>query len=171
MKIQKPFFTLLICTFLMSCALKVPIDKNKVASDITIEFVSNKLIVKQGSNFLLSENGFKANTKVHYVNKGDAIQATLKKFKKEELINYDVIIRNPKLSKPYYGKIAFFNAHRIYDMNAVSRFREITIDAQYFQSATSGRIAIIYEYTQLSNGYGQKFNIPTWVLLMSDEPF
>lgn len=171
MKTLRLLFILSIFTLLTSCALKVPIDKNKLASDVTIEFTSNKLAVKQGEYFLLSENGFKANTKPFYINKGDAIQTTLKKFKKGELENYDVIIKNSKYSKPYYGKIAFFNAHKMYDMSAVSRFREISIDSQYFQNATSGRIAILYEYAQVANGYGQKFNIPTWILLMSDEPF
>lgn len=171
MKLIRLNISALIAMLLASCALHVPIDKNKVANNVTIEFPINKLKVSEGSSFSLSENSLKANTKIVYVNKPDAIQSTLKKFKKKELINYDVTIKNPKYDKTYYGKIAFFNAHKIYDMSAVSRFREIGIEERYFQNATSGRIAILYEYAQLSNGYGKKFNIPTWILLMSDEPF
>jgi hypothetical protein len=166
MKNQSLGILLFLCGLFMSCSLKIPIDKNKLTTDVTIEFVSKNLTINKGDYFLLSENGFKASKNAFFVDRGDPIQNLLKKFRKGDLSYYDVIIRSPNHNSVYYGKITFFNAYKAYQLNAVSRFREISIDSKYFYNATDGRIAMIYEYVEDPNGV-----LPTWILLMSDEKF
>lgn len=127
--------------------------------------------------FTLSELGLEANSPAWNgkLTKITTIDYALKSFKKNKYVNYDVLIKNPNYPKPYYGKIAFVNTNKSNENAAVSRFREISIDQSYFADATRGRTAILYEYFQ-ANGFsvsGTAFRakIPTWILIMSDEPF
>ena len=163
-------FTIVIIS---SCgyALKVPIDKNKLGNNFTMEFKARNFTVKADETFNLSDHGLEANSPG--LNKKllrlTTIDYCYKAFKKNKLTNYDVIIRNPKYAKPYYGKIAFINTSTKKENAAVSRFRDINIESTYFESATKGRTAIVYEYYEV--GGKQSVRIPTWILLMSDEPF
>ena len=59
-------------------------------------------------------------------------------------------------------------------MDAVSRYYNIGISEYYFTNATEGRIATVYEYAKKTQaaGFGfQQMNVPTWLILLSDEPF
>jgi hypothetical protein len=165
------FWALVIFSF-VACTprLKMQIDRNKVASDVTIKVLDKNLTLKPNEFFTLSETGLEANggpidAQLLELTK---IDVALKAFKKKKYVSYDVLINNAKYSKPYYGKIAFFNASKSNATSAVTRYREITIDNNYFESATRGRVAIMYEYA-LYNGFSA-WKTPTWVLLMSDEP-
>ena len=160
--------------FLSSCfgyALKIPINKNKLGSSFTMEFPAKSLTVKADEYFNLSDHGLEANSPG--LNKKllrlTTIDYAYKAFKKNKLKNYDVIIKNPRYAKPYYGKIAFINTSSKKESAAVSRFRDISIESSYFESATKGRTAIVYEYYEVGGKTSVK--IPTWILLMSDEPF
>lgn len=168
-------FTLALCG---SCgySLRVPIDKNKLVTNAVIEFKKPAFTVKGDDTFLLSEKGLESN-KIP-LNKDLArvteIKYALKAFKKQKYINYDITITSPKYGKPYYGKIAFFNTNKNNEMEAVSRYREISIDDSYFSSATRGRVAIMYEYATINAGLVKMtsgIKVPTWIILMSDEPF
>ncbi len=168
--------TLVIALTVNSCGftLKVPIDKNKLTSNVTIKFNQKDLTIKQNDVFLLSEKGFESN-KIKQDNslyKITEINYAIKQFKKNKYVNYDITITNPKYAKPYYGKIAFFNTNKNHEVSAVARYRELSIDDSYFASATRGRVAIMYEYSEnnvsLIRGAAK---VPTWIILMSDEPF
>lgn len=176
-------FGLFLCfLFLFSCSgvINVPIEKNKVASDVKINFTTKNLEFKQNDLFNLSNNGLEANSSVSGGNGGNwlkhftDVSYTVKAFKKKQFINYDVLITSPKYPKPYYGKIAFFNTTKKNSVSAVARYREISIADEYFSNATRGRTAIMYEYANFDFGGIGKANelkMPTWILLMSDEPF
>jgi hypothetical protein len=151
-----------------SPSLVVPIDKNKLITDCVIEFKDQNLTVKQNDVFLLSALGLKANSKVDA--NVTAIENAAISFKKGKVINYPITIKNSNYTKPYYGRIAFFNTSKNNEMAAVSRYREISVSNSYFDAATRGRIAIMYEYIDLNNGLGGNQKIPTWIIIMSDEP-
>ncbi len=167
---------MLIALVSLSCnALKTPIDKNKVVSNVEIKFVSKNLTLNQNDIFNLSETGLLSNNLTFGNNGINWLQSLdinliLKGCKKGYYTNYDILIKSPKYSKPYYGKIAFFNVSNQGTESAVARYREISIDEQYFASATRGRTAIMYEYSEQKYLNGTK-RIPTWFILMSDEPF
>jgi hypothetical protein len=174
----KSIYALFIISILTSCgtSLKVPIDKNKLNSDVTIEFVNKKITIKSGETFSLSEQDFKANSLPidQWINKFMDINYTLKKFKKGKFKNYDILITNPDYKKKYYGKIAFFNTNKVSEMAVVAKFRSITIDDDYFDRATEGRTAMMYEYSEANYNAlvpRSQGRVPTWILLMSDEPF
>ncbi|MFI5133257.1 MAG: hypothetical protein ACHQEB_02920 [Chitinophagales bacterium] len=164
---------------LSSCgvALKVPIDKNKLSGNFTMEIPSKNLVIKSNEYFNLAQSGLEANSPKWNAKlaKITTINYAMKAFKKNKYINYDVIIKNPNYPKPYYGKIAFLNTNKKNENSAVARYREISIDPSYFSSATNGRTAILYEYFQSTGmsitGTVIKAKIPTWILIMSDEPF
>ena len=67
--------------------------------------------------------------------------------------------------KKIYGKIAFFNAHEDYCITANNKYYELSISDEYFANSTRGRTSISYEF----NG-GDNAKVPTWIILMSDEP-
>lgn len=171
----------LLTLFFVSCVgLKVPINKNKVVSNVEIEFVSKNLKLKQNDVFNLSDNQLIANSSLSGGNGGNwmkklDVNYMLKACKSGSFINYDILIKSPKYSKPYYGKIAFFNVNGKESETAVARYREITIDDTYFASATRGRTALMYEYAEHDFGGGfmgsLDLRVPTWFILMSDEPF
>lgn len=161
--------------FTACIGLKIPIDKNKLVSNVEIEFVSKNLKLKQNDVFNLSETGLKStiltfgSNSLYTLQKLD-IGAIIKGCKNGNYTNYDILIKSPNYSKPYYGKIAFFNVSGQGSETAVSRYREISVDEKYFASATRGRTAIMYEYAEQKYLNGTMKN-PTWFILMSDEPF
>lgn len=164
--------------FFVACVgLKVPINKNKVVSNVEIEFVSKNLKLKQNDVFNLSDNAIIANSSLGGGNGGNWMKSLdvnymLKACKKGNFINYDILIKSPNYSKPYYGKIAFFNVNGNESEAAVARYREISIDESYFSAATRGRTALMYEYAEHNFGLGHgDLRVPTWFILMSDEPF
>lgn len=176
MKPSNFYFATLFILLTTSCGytLKVPIDKNKLVSNVTIKFNQKDLTLKQNDVFLLSEKGFESN-KLKQSNelcKITEINHAIKQFKKNKYTNYDITINNSNYPKPYYGKIAFFNTNKNHEISAVARYRELSIDDSYFASATRGRVAIMYEYSEnnisLIKGAAK---VPTWIILMSDEPF
>lgn len=154
---------------------KVEIEKNKLISNIIIKIeTSGKEIIKD-KMFTLQEMGLEAN-KPGGISPSKVVQLTeinnaMKMFKKDKVLNYDIIIINNNYTRPFYGKIAFFNVFKKSEMDAVARYREISIDDNYFASATRGRIAITYEYSTLKGGFGQTAKWPTWIIMLSDEPF
>lgn len=160
----------------VSCTvLKTPINKNKVVSNVEIEFVSKNLKLKQNDVFNLSDTGLVSNKLttgnqgIYWLQSLD-INLILKGCKKGYYTTYDILIKSPKYSKPYYGKIAFFDVSNQGTETAVARYRELSVDEQYFASATRGRTALMYEYAEQKYLNGTK-RIPTWFILMSDEPF
>lgn len=171
------FFCLL---FFFSCSgmINVPINKNKIASDVKITFTNKNIEFKQNDVFNLSDLALEANSKIgggNWLKHFTDVNYTLKAFKKNEFINYDITIKSSKYAKPYYGKIAFFNTTERNSVSAVAKYREITIADEYFSSATRGRTAIMYEYAEQDFGGGfagkMVLKMPTWIILMSDEPF
>jgi hypothetical protein len=176
MKTLNLFITLYLSTILISCGLtfKLPIDKNKLVSNTVIKFTDKNFSISKDEIFLLSEKGLESNKIKQSMDLYNItnINWTLKKFKQNKYINYNITITNPKYPKPYFGKIAFFNTNGQNEMAAVSRYREISIDDNYFESSTRGRVAMMYEYTEnnvsLIKGAAK---VPTWIILMSDEPF
>lgn len=153
---------------------KVGIDRNKLVSNVEIRFVNKDITLKQDEIFYLSKLGLEANE--IKLNQGSLktteINYILKAFKNNKYINYDIMIQSPKYKKPYYGKIAFFNTSKNKEMDAVSRYRELSIDDTYFFSATRGRVAIMYEYSSNKLGLlNPDVKLPTWIIVMSDEPF
>jgi hypothetical protein len=177
---NKPFvFTLLSITFLFGACfsnmkIKVDIDKNKLASNVVVKFVDKDITLKQDDVFYLSQVGLESNKiKLNHGSlKITEINYILKAFKNNNYVNYDITIKSPNYAKPYHGKIAFFNTSKNKEMDAVARYREITIDNTYFTSATRGRVAIMYEYSSTNLGLmNQNVKLPTWIIVMSDEPF
>lgn len=179
--IYATIYSLFLCLlFLVSCSglIKVPINKNKIASDVKITFTDKKLEFKQNDIFNLSDLGLDANTQIgggNWLKHFTDVNYSLKAFKKNQFINYDIVIKSPKYPKPYYGKIAFFNTTEKNSVSAVARYREIAIADEYFANATRGRTAIMYEYAEQDFGGGfagkMVLKMPTWIILMSDEPF
>ncbi len=176
MKTFKSITIVSLSILLISCGatFNVPIDKNKLVSNTTIKFTNKNFSISKDEIFLLSEKSLESNKvkqSMDLYNITD-INWALKAFKKNKYISYDITISNPKYPKPYYGKIAFFNTNGVNEMSAVSRYREISIDDNYFVSSTRGRVAMMYEYTEtnvsLIKGAAK---VPTWIILMSDEPF
>lgn len=167
----------LLTLFFVSCVgIKVPINKNKVVSNVEIKFVSKNLKLKQNDVFNLSDYEIKANSSLGGGNGGNWLKKLdvnyiLKACKTDKFINYDILIKSPKYSKPYYGKIAFFNVNNKESAAAVARYREIAIDDSYFTAATRGRTALMYEYAEHGFGMLGDLRVPTWFILMSDEPF
>ena len=137
-----------------------------------MEFTGKNFTVKNDEYFNLSDHGLESNSPGlnKKLLKITTIDYAYKAFKKNKLTNYNVILRNKSFTKPYYGKIAFINTSEKKESAAVSRFRDISIEASYFQSATKGRTAIVYEYYEVGSNKNS-VRIPTWILLMSDEPF
>lgn len=176
MKIIKSIFSAILLTLLFSCGatFNIPIDKNKLVTNSTIRFINKDFSLSKDDTFLLSERGLESNKvkqSQDLYNITD-INWALKKFKQNKYVNYDIIINNPKYPKPYYGKIAFFNTNGHNEMSAVSRYREISIDDNYFVSSTRGRVAMMYEYTETNVSLIKgPAKVPTWIILMSDEPF
>ena len=179
MKTLKLFSSTLFTALLLftSCVgLKVPVNKNKLVSNVEIEFVSKNLKLKQNDIFNLSDNQLLANSSLGGGNGGNWLKKMdvnyiLKACKSGTFKNYDILIKSPKYSKPYYGKIAFFNVNGKESETAVARYREIAIDDTYFASATRGRTALMYEYSEHDFGIHGDLRVPTWFILMSDEPF
>lgn len=173
------FRLLFFFLFLFSCAgmIKVPINKNKIASDVKILFTAKNVEFKQNDAFNLSDLGLEANSQIgggNWLKHFTDVNYSLKAFKKKQFINYDITIKSPKYPKPYYGKIAFFNTTEKNSVSAVARYREIAIADEYFASATRGRTAIMYEYAEQNFGGfvgSMVLKMPTWIILMSDEPF
>ena len=174
-KILIMLFSLCYTTDSFSQSAKVEIEKNKLVSDIVIKIERTGKEIVKDKMFTLSEMGLEANkpgfSSAAKVVKMTEVNTAMKMFKKNEIINYDIIIKNDRYTKPFYGKIAFFNVLKRSEMEAVARYREISIDDAYFASATRGRVAITYEYTTLKGGFGQTAKWPTWVIMLSDEPF
>jgi hypothetical protein len=167
----------IIAAFLMcSCGgMHVSIDKNKIEGNTTIVFNDKNITIKPNQFFKLSESGLDANAKKitigHTAVTSKVINYFLKRCKNGNITSYDITISNPNYGKPYYGKIMFFNTNKKNQLEAVSRYREISIGSEYFESATRGRIAILYEYfTRNLAMTGQSGQVPTWVIIMSDEP-
>ena len=163
------------CSLLFnSCgSLNVPIEKNKTENNTSFTFSEQNFTVNAGDFFSLSEKGLRANTKkIMIASSADMSKVIIymqKQFKKGNFIFYNITIKNPRYAKPYYGKIAFFNTNKKNQLEAVSRYREIEISDSYFQSATRGRVALMYEYFK-SRLVQTTVQVPTWVILMSDEP-
>lgn len=174
-KIASISFVLLALITVSCTVLKTPIDKNKIVSNVTIQFVSKKLTFNQNDVFNLSDTGLTSNKLttgnqgIYWLQSLD-INLILKGCKKGYYTTYDILIKSPEYSKPYYGKIAFFDVSDQGTETAVARYREISVDEEYFESATRGRTAIMYEYAEQKYLNGTK-RIPTWFILMSDEPF
>jgi len=164
----------LLSSCFSSMKIKVDIDKNKLVSNVIIKFVEKEITLKQDDIFYLSKlglasNQIKLNTGILKITE---ISYILKAFKDKKYINYDVTIKSPKYQKPYYGKIAFFNTSKNKEMDAVARYRELSIEDSYFASATRGRVAIMYEYSSTAIGLlNPDVKVPTWIIVMSDEPF
>ncbi|MEE1944972.1 hypothetical protein VRU48_07635 [Pedobacter sp. KR3-3] len=158
-----------------SQSAKVEIERNKLVSDITIKIENSGKELVKDKMFTLQEMGFEANSPGGFsaakVSQMTEVATAMKMFKKDKVINYDIIIKNSRYPKPFYGKIAFFNVFRKSEMDAVARYREISIDESYFTSATRGRVAITYEYATLTGAFGKTAKWPTWIIMMSDEPF
>ncbi|QDW23837.1 hypothetical protein [Pedobacter sp. KBS0701] len=162
-------------TIISSCgtSLKIPINRGKIDGDFTIQFTEKNAVVKPNQFFTLAELNIEPNkgqiskTTINSTN----IKTALKIFKKQKIKNYAITITKPGYAKPYYGKIAFFNTNKINEADAVARYYEIDIANSYFASATRGRMAIIYEYSDLRIGIATTSKIPTWIVLISDEPF
>jgi hypothetical protein len=156
-------------------AQKVQIKNNKVVSDISIKLTDNNTVLPKDVIFTLEEYGMKSNNLIDFVALRAVamtnVSGAMKEFTKKKFITYDILITNPRFSKTYYGKIVFFNVLKQNENDPVARYREISIDDSYFTSTTNGKVAITYEYAALKNGYGQTFNIPTWVIMLSDVPF
>jgi hypothetical protein len=167
---------ILVCTFFISSCgtvLKVPIERGKIDGDFTIQFTDKNITLRPNEFFKLSELGLIANggeIKRKTVNSTD-IKSALKLFKKQRIRNYPITIVNPHYKKPYYGKIAFFNTNKVNEAEAVSRYYEIDIDGSYFDNATRGRMAIVYEYSNVRASLVKDVKVPTWIILLSDEPF
>lgn len=165
----------------VSCVgLRQPINKNKLVSDVEIKFVATNLQVKQNDVFNLSDAKLEANSSLTGGNGGNWLKKLdvnyiLKACKANKFINYDILIKSPKYEKAYYGKIAFFNVNNKESEAAVARYREITIDDRYLAAATRGRTALMYEYASHDFGGGfmgkMDLRVPTWFIVMSDEPF
>jgi hypothetical protein len=154
-------------------AQKVQIKNNKVVSDISIKLNDNNTVLPKDVIFTLEEYGMKANVgwAEYWAMEMTNVSGALKGFSNRKLISYDILITNPRFSKTYYGKIAFFNIFKQNENNPVARYREISIDDSYFTNATNGKVAITYEYVVLKGGFGQTANMPTWVIMLSDVPF
>lgn len=162
------------CFLFSSCgSLNVPIEKNKTENNTSITFTDKNLTVSAGEFFSLSEKGLISNTKKIMIASTADISKVItymqKQFKKGRYISYNIKITNPRYPKPYYGKIAFFNTNKKNQLEAVSRYREIDISDSYFQSATRGRVALMYEYFK-GKLVQASVQVPTWIILMSDEP-
>lgn len=177
---KKLLFTcyLLFFTIAQIFAQKIEIQSNKLISDINIK-ITNKnstILLPKDVLFSLEEYGLKANNlKLSTVFKAISmtnVSGAMKEFKSGKINAYDIVITNPRFSKTYYGKIAFFNVLKANENDAVARYREISIDDSYFSSATNGRVAITYEYSAVRNGLtGNTTEVPTWVIMLSDVPF
>lgn len=158
-----------------SQSAKVEIERNKLVSDIIIKIESTGKEIVKDKMFTLQEMGLEANSAGGFsaakVSQMTEVSAAMKMFKKDKVINYDIVIKNNRFAKPFYGKIAFFNVFKKSEMDAVARYREISIDDTYFTSATRGRVAITYEYATLTGAFGRTAKWPTWIIMISDEPF
>lgn len=176
MKLQITTISIIATFLICSCGgMHVAIDKNKIEGNTTIKFNNKNLIITPNQFFTLSESGLEANSKKVTIGNtavmSKVITYFLKRCKNGNLTAYDIAINNSGYAKPYYGKIMFFNTNKKNQLEAVSRYREISIGSEYFESATRGRIAIVYEYfTRNLPLNGQSGQVPTWVILMSDEP-
>ena len=171
------FSTVVVVLSFMSCGmkLKIPIERGKIAGPFSIQFLKSGKAIKTNEFFSLDELGVKANG--GKINKkimlSTDIKSAMKLFRKQKIRNYDIVINNPAYSKPYYGKIAFFNTNKKNELEAVSRYYELDISSSYFSSATRGRVAIVYEYANVHAGLikvGEGLRVPTWIILLSDEP-
>lgn len=161
--------------FFYGCStLNVPIDKNKLITNCTIDFEGKNIQIKQNSTFSLNELGLIANTSAGTGARVSFLQdvtKTIKMFKQNRFINYDITIKNPKYAQVYYGKIAFFNISKKNAESAVAKYREIGIDDSYFANSSRGRTALLYEFVSHYQMGISELKTPTWVLIMSDEPF
>lgn len=167
-------YTVLLSLLLSSCGLSynVMINKNKL-SDFEMKFTNQGFTIRDGETFLLSDKNLKSNNITSMVNvRGITdINFMLKKYKKNKLTNYPVEITQSSTGKKFYGRLGFFNTSKKHENEAVSKYREISVGSEYFASATNGRTAIIYEYFVEGNAISiVTAKIPTWVLLLSDEP-
>lgn len=153
---------------------KVAIERNKLVSNIIIKIENTGKEIVKDKMFTLEEMGLEANSPGGFsaakVAQMTEVNTAMKMFKKDKVVNYDIVIKNDKYPKPFYGKIAFFNVFRRSEMDAVARYREISVDDTYFANATRGRVAITYEYATLTGAFGRTAKWPTWIIMLSDEP-
>jgi hypothetical protein len=161
----------------LGIALNIPIDKNKV-SGMEMKFTDLNFSVKSEENFSLSEKALKANRlkiKAFSLQMTQLVEVNymIKSFKNNKYKNYNLEIYQEGNTKKYYGKIAFFNINKNNENSPVGKYRNINVENSFFSNATNGRTAIIYEYFKDELIASEKLNlkIPTWVLLISDEPF
>jgi hypothetical protein len=172
MKKTTVFLCLLMVTTVQLFAQKVQIKNNKVVSDISIKLTDNNTFLPKDVIFTLEAYGMKANNVNYWVmEEMTNVSGAMKGFSNRKLISYDILITNPRFSKTYYGKIAFFNTFKQNENDPVARYREIGIDDSYFTNATNGKVAITYEYVVIKGGFGRIDNVPTWVIILSDVPF
>lgn len=170
------YFCLLVVTITQLFAQKKgQIENNKLVSDINIKLMENNNMLPKDVLFTLEEYGLKANSLKNFggvrASTMTTVSGAMKEFSNKKLKSYHITITNPRFSKKYYGKIMFFNVLKQNQTDPVARYREISIDDSYFTNATNGKVAITYEYAVLKGGFGLTFNIPTWVIMLSDVPF
>jgi hypothetical protein len=172
--------TISICLLLFTIAQlfaqkKGQIENNKIVSDIKIKLADINSELPKNVFFTLEEYGLKPNSLKNFggvrASTMTTVSGAMKEFNNKKLKSYHITITNPLFSKTYYGKIMFFNVLKQNENDPVARYREISIEDSYFTNATNGKVAITYEYAVLKGGFGLTFNIPTWVIMLSDVPF
>lgn len=168
---------LLIQSCSVGTKLTTVIPKGKIVNNMSITFIDIKKTIQPETFFQLIDFGIVANSETkksfvtlhgiggNYTNNLTNISGCLDLMKRKEIISYDVIVKNLNTNKEFYGKIAFFNAHKAYGYTATNKYYELSIKEDFFTSSTRGRTSISYEY----NGDG-KAQYPTWIILISDEP-
>jgi hypothetical protein len=157
--------------FQIASAQGKQIDRGKINGPFTIEFVNEKIKINPDEFFKLSELKLVENEYDNKYIRLTQIKWALEAFNKGKIKAYDILIKNTNIAKPFYAKIAFFNATENTVTSAVARYYEISIDQKYFENATRGRIATVFEYSEKKAALAtySKFKI-TWIIYMSDEP-
>jgi hypothetical protein len=170
-----------------SSRLPVVIEKGKIQDDVTINFTQQKISIKPDEFFTLSELGLRAGETAWQWSK----EQTIDQYKSFDNPRsglgkiypvYNITIKKPGYSNPYYGKILFLNASEASNTEAVARYYEIQIPNQYFENAKGGRIACVYEFSNRASTTSLKapgrrivkiagagFS-PTWIIWLSDTP-
>jgi hypothetical protein len=102
------FLFLLMVTTVQLFAQKVQIKNNKVVSDIRIKLTDNNTVLPNDVIFTLEEYGMKANNVNYWVmEEMTNVSGAMKGFSNRKLISYDILITNPRFSKPITVKSLF----------------------------------------------------------------
>lgn len=171
-KLCYSFLALVSLGLLMACGgtAKLPYarEKGKILDDFTIKLSDKNVTLKPNDLFDLAQLGIVAGKKEWTWNAAETVNA-YREIDQDKYPYYNITVTKSGY-KNIYGRILFLNlSKKAFDQNK-SRYYELRISPQQFESAKNG-LACIYDYVPKNGKKASKATIePTWIIWLSDSP-